>query len=78
MPPMMAGSPSLTVDLFPYDAGTEEGTEFSLSNAATSPQGAITSIKGTGKFSNEPIANLTLHSPVGNAGDHQCGDLHCG
>ena len=25
-----------TVDLFPYDAGTEEGTKFSLSNAATS------------------------------------------
>ena len=52
--------PSLTVDLFPYDAGTEEGTEFSPSNAATSPQGAITSIKGTGKFSNEPIASLTF------------------
>ena len=51
--------PSLTVDLFPYDAGTEEGTEFSLSNA-TSPQGTITSIKGTGKFSNEPIATLTF------------------
>ena len=51
---------SHTVDLFPYDAGTEEGTEFSLSNAATSPQGPITSIKGTGKFSNEPIATLTF------------------
>ena len=49
-----------TVDLFPYDAGTEEGTEFSLSNTATSPQGTITSIKGTGKFSNEPIATLTF------------------
>ena len=49
-----------TVDLFPYDAGTEEGTEFSLSNAATSPQGAITSIKGTGKFSDQPIATLTF------------------
>ncbi len=48
------------VDLFPYDAGTEEGTEFSLSNAATSPQGTIASIKGTGKFSNEPIATLTF------------------
>ena len=51
---------SRTVDLFPYDAGTEEGTEFSLSNAATSPRGAITSIQGTGKFSNEPIATLTF------------------
>ena len=52
--------PSLTVELFPYDAGTEEGTEFSPSNAATSPKGAITSIKGTGKFSNQPIASLTF------------------
>ena len=52
--------PSQTVNLNPWDAGTEEGTEFSLSNAATSPKGTITSIKGTGKFSNEPIASLTF------------------
>ena len=59
--------PSLTVDLFPYDAGTEEGTEFSLTNDATSPQGTIASIKGTGKFSDEPIATLVfdlLAAPV--------------
>ena len=58
---------SLTVELFPYDAGTEEGTEFSLTNDATSPQGTIASIKGTGKFSNEPIATLVfdlLAAPV--------------
>ena len=47
-------------DLFPYDAGTEDGTEFSLSNPATNPQGTITSIKGQGKFSNEPMATLTF------------------
>ncbi|MYD85726.1 MAG: hypothetical protein F4Y14_05820, partial [Acidobacteria bacterium] len=47
-------------DLFPYDAGTEDGTDFSLSNSATSPQGTITSIKGTGKFSNSPMATLTF------------------
>ncbi len=52
--------PTLTVNLFPWDAGTEEGTEFSLSNSATSPQGTITSIKGMGKFSDEPIATLTF------------------
>ena len=51
---------SKTVDLFPYDAGTEDGTEFSLSNDPTSPQGMIMSIKGTGKFSDEPIATLTF------------------
>ena len=53
---------SLVVDLFPYDAGTEEGTEFSLSNPATSPQGVITSIAGTGKFSNVRMARLTFTS----------------
>ena len=57
---------SHAVDLFPYDAGTEDGTEFSLSNDATNPQGTITSITGTGKFSNAPIATLTftLLAPV--------------
>ena len=51
---------SLTVNLYPWDAGTEEGTEFSLSNPATSPQGVITSLRGRGKFSDEPIATLTF------------------
>ena len=52
--------PSRTVNLYPWDAGTEEGTEFSLSNSATSPQGTITSLRGMGKFSNERIATLTF------------------
>ena len=49
-----------SVDLFPYDAGTEEGTEFSLSNPATVPQGVIASIRGQGKFSNVRMARLTF------------------
>ena len=48
------------LDLYPYDAGTEEGAEFSLNNPATSPQVAITSIRGMGKFSNQPMARLTF------------------
>ena len=52
--------PSQTVNLYPWDAGTEEGTEFSLTNFATSPQGTITSLRGIGKFSNERIATLTF------------------
>ncbi|MDE2849836.1 MAG: spondin domain-containing protein [Acidobacteriota bacterium] len=50
----------LEVDLFPYDAGTEEGTEFSLDNAATVPQGTIASIRGVGKFTDRPMARLTF------------------
>ena len=51
---------SHVVDLFPYDAGTEDGTEFTLSNNATVPQGVITRIAGTGKFSNVRMARLTF------------------
>ena len=50
----------LVVDLYPYDAGTEDGTEFTLSNPATDPQGVITSLRGTGKFSNVRMARLTF------------------
>ena len=52
--------PSHEVKLYPWDAGTENGDEFSLSNPTTSPQGLITSIGGTGKFSTESIATLTF------------------
>ncbi len=51
---------SRTVDLFAYDAGTEDGEEFSLSNDPTSPQGTITSLKGQGKFSDTRMARLTF------------------
>ena len=48
------------VNLYPYDAGTEDGTEFTLSNPATSPQGVIRSIRGEGKFSHVRMARLTF------------------
>ena len=48
------------VNLYPWDAGSEDGSEFSLNNLATSPQGVITSIRGTGKFSTERIASLSF------------------
>ena len=51
---------SLTVNLYPWDAGTENGTEFSLSNPSTNPRGVITSIRGLGKFTGEHIAQLTF------------------
>ena len=49
-----------SVNLYPYDAGTEDGDEFSLGNPATSPQGTITSLRGMGKFSNAPMATLSF------------------
>ena len=51
---------SVTVNLYPYDAGTEDGNGFSLSNPATSPQGVIQSIRGVSPFSNEPMATISF------------------
>ena len=52
---------SRQVDLFPWDAGTEEGNDFSLNPSVdTVPRGVIRSIRGKDPFSAEPIARLTL------------------
>ena len=51
---------ALALDLFPWDAGTEEGDDFSFDNAATAPPGTIASLRGTGKFSDAPMATLTI------------------
>ena len=51
---------TVNVNLYPYDAGTEDGTEFTLSNPDTVPQGTIESIRGTGKFSDAPMARLSF------------------
>ncbi len=50
----------LEVDLFPYDAGTEDGNGFSLNNPATVPQETIASIRGMAPFTDEPMAKLTF------------------
>lgn len=50
----------LEVDLFPYDAGTEDGNGFSLTNPATVPQGTIASIRGVAPFTDEPMAKLVF------------------
>ena len=51
---------ALTVNLHPYDAGTEEGEEFSFDNPATVPHGTITRLRGEGRFSDAPIATMTF------------------
>ena len=50
------------VELYPYDAGTEDGSRWSLSNPATIPQGVIASIRNTGRFLDNPIARLSFTS----------------
>ncbi|MYH17031.1 MAG: hypothetical protein F4149_17845 [Gammaproteobacteria bacterium] len=57
------------MDLYPYDAGTEGGSGFSLSNPATVPQGTITSLRGTSPFSSQPMAKLIFARVGGDGGD---------
>lgn len=49
-----------TIDLFAYDAGTEDGNGFSLNNPATSPQGVITSLRNVSPFSNVRMASVRI------------------
>ena len=49
-----------TMDLFPYDAGTEEGSGYSLNNPATVPQEVIRSLQGVAPFNNEKIGTITF------------------
>ncbi len=58
--------PSKTVSLYPYDAGTEEGSEYSQNNPVSNPHVPIFSIKGKGKFSGSsvPVARIRLEFEV--------------
>ena len=50
----------IDINLYPWDAGTEDGDGFSLSNSATSPHETISSLQGVGQFSIERIATMKL------------------
>ena len=50
----------LEVDLFAWDAGTDSGTDWDSADSATDPPANVTALKGVGKFSNTPIAKLTI------------------
>ena len=50
----------LEVDLFAWDAGTDSGTDWDSADSATDPPASVTSLKGAGKFSDTPIAKLTI------------------
>ncbi len=51
---------SHTVELFPYDAGTEDGMMFSPGDADSMPAGSIMSAQGVAPFSDQPVATLTF------------------
>ena len=58
--PTPGNNNNIFIDLFPFDAGTLDGTEFATSTTATSPRGTIASLRNSGKFSNSKIARLKL------------------
>jgi len=51
---------SINIDLFPYDAGSEEGTNYDTSNASTMPQDNITSLVNVAPFNDKKVATLTI------------------
>ena len=51
----------VTIDLYPWDAGTEDGSGFENINADTTPQGAISSLRNSGVFSDGPIAQVKIN-----------------
>ena len=66
------------VPLYPFDAGTEEGTGFAQNNPATDPPNPITSLSGTAPFSDQPIATLVFDrwTPVLSAADASATEGH--
>lgn len=46
--------------LYPYDAGTEQGDDYNLSNPAEDPVKPIASIRGVSPFSDEPLGVFRL------------------
>jgi len=50
----------ITIDLYPYDAGTDSGVDYTSSDVDTNPQDPISSLQGVTPFSNEIIGTLTI------------------
>ena len=50
----------INIDLFPYDAGTENGNTYSLSNPPTVPQGTIESLVNVAPFNDQRIGFFTI------------------
>jgi len=51
----------ISLDLFAYDAGTEEGDTYSMTNAETIPQGEISSLQGVNSFNSNKVATLEIN-----------------
>ncbi len=50
----------LDIDLYPYDAGTDSGVDYTSPNNDTDPQEPISSLQGITPFSNEIIGTFSI------------------
>ncbi|MEM7087249.1 MAG: spondin domain-containing protein [Bacteroidota bacterium] len=50
----------ISIDLYPYDAGTDSGVDYTSGDSDTDPQEPISSLQGVAPFSNEIIGTLTI------------------
>jgi len=51
---------NMTIDLYAYDAGTDDGNDYNSPNQDTNPQEVISSLQGIAPFSSEIIGTLTI------------------
>ncbi|MCK5402388.1 MAG: spondin domain-containing protein [Flavobacteriaceae bacterium] len=51
---------NISIDLFPYDAGTDDGTNYTSPNNDTNPQDPISSLQGVSPFNSNKIGTLTI------------------
>lgn len=51
---------SISIDLYPYDSGTDSGTDYMSSNNDTNPAEPIANVQGVFPFSNEIIGNIEI------------------
>ncbi len=50
----------ITIDVYPYDAGTDSGTDYTSSNMDTNPKEPISSLQGILPFSSEKMGTITI------------------
>ena len=48
------------MELFPYDAGSDDGTEYTSGNADTNPKQTITNLTGVAPFSSQPLGSFSV------------------
>lgn len=50
----------ISIDVYPYDSGTDDGVDYTSSNQDSSPANAISSLQGQPPFSNEKMGTITI------------------